>query len=198
MVELGSVEDQEPVVEGGDRLYGQGRVLLVEFGDGRGREELRDAFLKRGDRHVRAAALLGKDVERRVVAVVVDEDDALRRLAHELPRKGEGVVVLPVEENLLRREVAAVHRFEDRFKTLLVSGLVCDLPSLHDIKAREERRHGRKRLAHGDEGSYDYQASLRRLFAPKNARQHDNPVFCEGIGAIFDILPPSLVQGHKL
>ena len=59
VVEFSAVEDQEPVVEGGDGLYGQRRVLLVELGNCGGREELRDAFLKREVRLVRSAEFLG-------------------------------------------------------------------------------------------------------------------------------------------
>ena len=110
----------------------QRRILFVElhhrsrcyrrFGDGR-------------DGDIRAPSLVREDVERDVVAVAIDEDNAFCRLADEFLREGIRIVVPAVEEHFLRREVASVHRLEYRVEAFLVASLVGYLPTLCRFKS---------------------------------------------------------------
>ena len=110
----------------------QRRILLVElhhrsrcyrrFGDGR-------------DGDIRASSLVCEDIERDVVAVAINEDNAFCRLADEFLREGIGIVVPAVEEYYLRREIASVHRLENRVEAFLVASLVGYLPTLCRFKS---------------------------------------------------------------
>ena len=62
-------------------------------------------------------------VERHLVAVAIDKDNALRRLAHQLLGKRIGVIMLAVIKYLLLRKIAAIHRFENRARARVSSAI---------------------------------------------------------------------------
>ena len=122
-----AVKDQEAVVKDADRLDRERGILLVELRDRGWRQELVDHLLRSGYRHGHAAALLREDVERHVIAVAIDKDNAFRGLAHKFSREGIGIVVLSFKKDLLWWKVATVHCLEDGVEAFLVALLVGNL-----------------------------------------------------------------------
>ena len=97
----------------------------------------------------------------------------------------ERIVDLSVEEDLLRREVPAVHCLEDRVEALLVAGLVGDLAALDDIDAAQKRRDRDQRLSHRDEDFHQPNAGLYGHVAFQNAGQHGNALLCKDIRSLL-------------
>jgi hypothetical protein len=116
----------------------------------------------------------------------------------------ERIVDLAVEEDLLRREVAAVHRLEDRVEAFLVAGLVGDLATLDGVEPRQHRRHRYERPAHGDENLHDADAHQNGGPAFQDRREHGDSLFGESIRRAPEPHPQSglflrrQIGGHNL
>lgn len=191
VVKFRAVEDKEAIMEDSGRPDGQRRVLLVELGDGRRGQGGCGRFLRRGDGDGNPTALAGEEVERGVVAVVVDEDNAFRGLPDELAGERPGIVVLALEEHFLRREIAAIHRLENPVETLLVAGLVGDL--LRPVfqlapfgfgDSGHDGGDGGEGLAHRDESVGDADGCFDRHGRIQRRSEHDDAVLGKGIGAV--------------
>ena len=119
-----------------------------------------------------AIGLLGQDVEGARVRVPVDEHDALPRPPHEAHQQLEGVVDLPVEEDLLARRLMCLHVVEDPLEALVGRPLVLELPQLHRTDLLEHGGVARDEVPHLDEGIHDSNAYVNCRFAPKHRREH--------------------------
>ena len=101
------------------------RMLLVELCDIYRVKTVRRFLRRTHNRHHNTWTSLRNKRQAGIVKVGVDDHELLLCLADEFLHLYERIEELPVEKDLLLRELLVVHRVEDELEAFFVVGLVC-------------------------------------------------------------------------